>query len=169
MEFISTAISAIKDAGPKMYTAAFVSSLALVLMPPEYLAGLDLTDFKNNYGMAIGATLLISGSLLVVHLLFGLAKPVKRILAERRFDVNMKRVLAELTDEEKEFLRGYIHDGSNTIYASIYDGIANGLVAKQIIYRASNLSVPGSPGHNFPFNLQPYVRQLLKKSPELLL
>lgn len=52
-------------AGPKMYTAAFFVSLALVLVPLEYLATLGLTDFKRDYGMWIGATLLVTGGLLL--------------------------------------------------------------------------------------------------------
>jgi hypothetical protein len=168
MELISTVLSAIKEAGPKMYTAAFFGSLALVLAPPHYLAALGLTDFKREYGMAIGATLLVSGSLLLAHLLFALTRPFKRFSAERRFNASIKQTLRELTDEEKEFLRGYIRDGENTLYASIYDGVANGLVAKNITYRASNLSVPGSPGLKFPFNLQPYARKFLGRTPELL-
>lgn len=89
-------------------------------------------------------------------------------MAERRIHANIRQTLSELTGEEKEFLRGYILGGENTIYASIYDGIPNGLQAKDIVYRASSLSVPGAPGHKFPYNLQPYVRQILRRSPELL-
>jgi hypothetical protein len=39
-----------------------------------------------------------------------------------------------------------------------------GLVAKGVVYRASQVSVPGQPGMQFPFNLQPYARKLLTKN-----
>ena len=168
MEYFSTAISAIKEAGPKMYTAAFFVSLFVFLAPAEYLAMLGLTDVKRDYGIWIGATLLITGGLLLAQFLFGLANLVRRHMADRRFSANIKQSLTELTGEEKDFLRRYILGGENTIYASIYDGIPNGIHAKDIVYRASNLSVPGSPGHKFPYNLQPHARQILLRSPKLL-
>ena len=76
--------------------------------------------------------------------------------------------MAALTADEKQMLRPYIFAGENTVYESIYDGVANGLVAKRILYRASNLSVPGTPGVLFPFNLQPQARIELTKHPDFL-
>ena len=76
--------------------------------------------------------------------------------------------LANLTKAEKDFLRPFIIQGENTRYESIYDGVANGLQAKRIIYRASHLTVPGRPGMLAPCNLHPYARQVLDENRHLL-
>jgi hypothetical protein len=71
--------------------------------------------------------------------------------------------LKSLTKDEKAFLRPYIVDDENTQYASIYDGVANGLLAKNIVYRASHITVPGMPGMECPFNLRSYCRKVLNR------
>jgi hypothetical protein len=85
-----------------------------------------------------------------------------------RWHRETRRALADLTRSEKDFLRPFIIQGENTRYESIYDGVANGLQAKGIIYRASNLTVPGRPGMLAPCNLQPYARQVLNENRHLL-
>ena len=84
------------------------------------------------------------------------------------FKRNALEILSELTAKEKQFLRAYIDDGENTKHAPINDGVACGLVAKKILYRASNLSLPGMPGMIFPYNMQPHARKILRKKPELI-
>jgi hypothetical protein len=69
---------------------------------------------------------------------------------------------------EKKFLMPYILEGENSCNVSIYDGVANGLRAKAIIYRASDITIPGVPGMLCPHNMQPYARALLNKHRRLL-
>jgi len=82
-----------------------------------------------------------------------------------RIEQSVRGTLSELTEDEKSFLRHYIVDGQNTKYAQISDGVAKGLQAKNVVFRASNVSVPGG---SFPFNLQPVARRILTKRRQLL-
>jgi hypothetical protein len=90
-----------------------------------------------------------------------------RPFAHRRFIKGVRYQLSLLTLDEKDFLRPYIWGGENSNYAQFSDGVANGLAAKNIVYRASNMSVPGSLAA-FPYNLQPYARAELIKHPHWL-
>jgi hypothetical protein len=92
----------------------------------------------------------------------------RKNLREFNLKRNILNALMTLTQEEKAFLRPYIAQGTNTRYVSIYDGVANGLQAKKIIYRASSMSVAGAPGLLFPWNLQPTAREMLNDQPNLL-
>jgi hypothetical protein len=113
-------------------------------------------------GLAFGiAVLLVS---LANHAMHGIGSWVK----EWRFRRNLQSTLLDLTHAEKEFLRPFILEGNNTRYVSISDGVANGLQAKGVIYRASNFSLGGRPGMLFPWNLQPYARRALNENRHLL-
>jgi hypothetical protein len=76
-----------------------------------------------------------------------------------------KKSLHELTADEKAYLIPYVLENQNTQYFLLEDGIAGGLQAKTIIYRASNL---GSLVGGWAFNIQPWARDYLKEHPELL-
>jgi hypothetical protein len=127
--------------------------------------GLQVPDELQRWstaGVAFGL------AVLVVSLASHAAQIVGTWLNEWRLRRRLRSTLTDLTKAEKEFLRPYILQNENTRHQSIYDGVANGLEAKGIIYRASNFSVPGTPGIPFPWNLQPGARTVLNKKRHLL-
>jgi hypothetical protein len=167
-ESIAPLITTVKDAGPKVYAAVVIATLLLLFLPANIIATMGLTEFRLSNQPIIAALLIISGSLLAVHILFGGAPYAKSKLKNWSWRKATREYLDDLTNEEKEFLGIYINGGKNTRYAPIHDGVANGLVAKGIIYRASNFSVGGVPGALFAFNLQHYARKVLNKNRKLL-
>jgi hypothetical protein len=80
----------------------------------------------------------------------------------------LRKALEDLTYGEKELLQKYIFEDKTTQYFPIYDGIANALEAKNILCKASSVTVPGRPGMLCPYNLQPYARTFLSKRRDLL-
>ena len=168
LESIGSFVAAVKNAGPTLYAAAFVTSILLLFLPDITISQMGLTEFRAAHRSELGILLVGSASLLVAHTAFAISGLLKSKWRERRFQRNAQETLRGLTEEEKRFLRPYILDGENTRYESIYDGVANGLQAKGVIYRASNLSVPGVPGLLFPWNLQPFAREALSGDPNLL-
>ena len=168
MEYFTSIITATKEAGPRIYCAVFIVCLALIGLPASWVQWVGLEKFKADYQLYLALGLIVSFALLLVHFLFWLGEPVRSLIQDWRFNRNVKLVLQDLTEDEKVLVRKYIFDGKNTCYESIYAGVANGLEAKGIVYRASQLSVPGTPGVLFPYNLQPYARKILQKNPSLL-
>jgi hypothetical protein len=167
-EPIGSLINAIKNAGPVLYAAALAATSFLLFLPDDTITQMGLNEFRLTHRSELGATLLISASLLIVHALFAVGRSMRSGWKKWQFQRNARAMLEELTEEEKEFLRPYILAGENTQHASIYDGIANGLEARRIVYRASQMSVAGTPGLLFPWNLQPYARTMLSEEPYLL-
>jgi hypothetical protein len=167
-EPIAPLITAIRNAGPPIYAAALAASLLLLFLPEPFIAQLGLATFRQSHRTELGVVLIASASLLVIHAAFATAPVVKRRWITWRFQRGTRTTLANLTVAEKQFIRPYIVEGENTRYLSIYDGVANGLEAKNIVYKASHVTVPGRPGMLCPFNLQPYARTYLNKKPELL-
>jgi hypothetical protein len=162
-ELIAPLITAVKNAGPPIYTAVLVATLFLVLLPDPYLTQLGLVEIRLQYRTAIGIALIASASLLIVSTLFALAPHLGNRWKVWRLHRDTFHSLKTLTKAEKEFLMPYILGGENTRNVSIYDGVANGLRAKAIIYRASDVTIPGRSGMLCPHNMQPYARELLNK------
>lgn len=162
---LGSLISAIVAAGTPIYAAFFVASGLALFLPSRLIGQLGLDDLIRSYRMYVGLTFLITASLLFVQLmslLWSLASmPFENWLFERRG----VKLMEELTEEEKAFLRPYIANGQTSRHAAINDGVAQGLAAKKVIFRSSNI---GHVFGGFPYNLQPYVRRLLTKRPELL-
>jgi hypothetical protein len=159
----------------------FLSLLRMALDRGWTLGGILAIFFGGilasvHYGIPVPAALqewsaagaIFGVAVLIVSLTSNVARGVGNLAKRWRFRRNTQTILRTLTKAEKEFLRSYILGDENTRYASIYDGVANGLQAKGIVYRASNISVPGTPGMLFPWNLQPDAREALNKNRSFL-
>lgn len=164
MEFVGSIFTAVINGGWKIYLAAFIASAALLFIPDSLIGQLGLEEIRHNYRTYAGIVLVASASLLLVNIISGIVQIALRPWYERRFNRVVYRTLCELTQAEKDFLREFIFGHANTVSAPVNDGVAGGLAAKKIIYRSSNISY----GFEWPYNLQPTPRKLLKAHPELL-
>jgi hypothetical protein len=165
---VGSLVTAIRNAGPPLYAAALISTLLLLLLPDYIIAELALLQFRQAHRLELGVAFIASASLLIVQGLFALAPFLRTQWQMWRRRRDARETLAALTKAEKEFLRTFIIGGENTRFESLYDGVANGLIAKHILYRASQLTVPGMPGMLLAYNLQPYFRKMLNKNRHFL-
>ena len=164
-EWFSAAIlTAIKTAGPVIYTAAFAGSGLILFLPINVIDELGLTEFKIAHRTELGALFIGSASLVAAHAVFALWPVVREAFEGWRAKRNTRGFLKTLTTDEKKFLRPYVVNGENTRNESIYNGVANGLKMKGIIYPASDVTIPGRPGMQVPFNLSPYIRKVLTRN-----
>ena len=152
----------LKSATPKVALAVFLCSSVLLFAPLEFVMKIGLESFRNDYVSVIGFVFLASGVLTLLNASHAALNPIKTFMAESQLERNTNIILNELTAAEKAVLRPYILGGENTQYFPISDGISSGLQTKGILYRASNLSLPG-PGSPFAYNLQPIARKLLNR------
>ncbi|MDH2346645.1 super-infection exclusion protein B [Bradyrhizobium sp. SSUT77] len=167
METIASVVLALLKSGLRIYVAVLIAASAALFLPAGLLETLGISEFRNAHRMELGFAFLASASLVTGHLLFAVGNLVSKPFRQRKFARDLRETLETLTYDEKMFLQPYIHGGENSNIASYADGVANGLVAKKILYRASNASIPGTI-LAFPFNMQPYARKDLMKHPELL-
>jgi len=164
MEWIGSVLSTVINAGWKIYLAAFFASAALLFIPDSLITQLGLEEIRHSYRTYAGIVLVGSVSLLIVNITSSIVHMMLKPWRDRQFVRAVHRMLRELTQDEKDFLRPFIFGNANTVTSPINDGIAGGLAAKQIIYRSSNVSL----GLDWPYNLQPIPRKLLTAHPELL-
>jgi hypothetical protein len=164
MEWVSSAISTILNAGWKIYLAALLASATLLFLPDPVAVDLGLAEIRNAYRTYAGIVLVGSASLIVVQIIAFLVQICLRPWRNWQFNKAVYKTLTELTYAEKDFLREFIFGHANTVMAPINDGVSGGLAAKRIIYRSSNVS----HGLDWPYNLQPIPRKLLTEHPDLL-
>lgn len=77
-----------------------------------------------------------------------------------------KRILANLSKDEKELLREYINNDTKTRTFSIQNGTAMGLKAYNVLYMSSNITRGRSL--MFPFNIETWAWEMLKENPKYL-
>ena len=136
------------------------------------LSDLGILEPATTYRAYIGGTLIVTGGLLIAQasgavlalLKRGFGKRMKRIRRAEALEAE-KEALQGLTGDERTYLAPFVLGGENTVYFHVQDGVAGGLEAKEIIYRASTV---GDMINGFAFNLQPWARQYLEEHPEIL-
>ena len=149
---------------PAQLAVAIASGV--VLFGPEWMiAGMGLRAIRDDYRPVLGGALLIIVSLLCAEgasTVLGWGR--QRIVGRRNDQIRIRR-LHDLTPHERVALRGYLEHDTRTRYFQPSNGVAQGLVHAQIIYRAANLS---SPAEGFAYNVQPWAWHYLRAHPELV-
>src|SRR5450759_557295 len=107
-EPIAPLITAVKNAGPPLYAAALVGSALLLFLPDSFISQIGLIEFRTAYRPELGAILIGSASLLVVYISLSAGRLAKSRWKTWRFDRNALQMLAELTEDEKQFLRPFV-------------------------------------------------------------
>jgi hypothetical protein len=138
---------------PKVFFALALVGFLVLFLPNSVVETIGLLEFREQYKGYIGIITLICSSLLLGHV--G-SIAYKQIVLR----ISFWRTMRDLSLEEKIALKPYISNDDATRSFIIGDGIANGLTAKKILYRASNV---GTYGNRFAFNLQPWARRYLRR------
>jgi hypothetical protein len=163
-EAAGAVIAAVIKAGVPIYVAALIASSLMLFVPDTIAQQIGVVEFRQLYRGYLGGAFVASISLLAAYGLSATSDVINNRLDDRRLRRLTLKTLSMLTSDEKRFLRGFIVEGENTVYAAISDGVSGGLVAKRLVYRSSNII----QGFNAPFNLQPIARKLLTENPRLL-
>lgn len=163
-EAIGAIIAAVIKVGVPIYVAALIASTLLLFLPDSAAHQIGIDEFRQLYRGYLGAAFVASVSLLAASGLSATSHVIGNRLDDRRLRRLTLDTLGMLTSDEKQFLRGFIVEGQNTVHAPLSDGVSGGLVAKQVVYRSSNIF----HGFTAPFNLQPIARALLTENPRLL-
>ncbi len=149
---------------PATTLAVAIACTIVIFLPETVAAQLGLVEFRTDYRGLLGWGFVLSWSSLGAALIWWLKSIIAKKFKVRKQERIRQQHLHELTPEEKGYLIEY-KNGQNSIYCDIEDGIAGGLLAKDIIYRSSNVfnMVDG-----VPYNIQPWAKRYLDDHPELL-
>ncbi|HVQ68146.1 MAG TPA: super-infection exclusion protein B, partial [Bradyrhizobium sp.] len=114
MEWIGSVLSTVINAGWKIYLAAFFASAALLFIPDSLITQLGLEEIRHSYRTYAGIVLVGSVSLLIVNITSSIVHMMLKPWRDRQFVRAVHRMLRELTQDEKDFLRPFIFGNANT-------------------------------------------------------
>lgn len=158
-------LGVLKKLTPQLFLGISVGVGIVLFSADSFLNELGILDFQEQYKSILGIIFLVSVSVIFSQLGFWCARKAQKAWKLRIARKAQKRQLHELTPAEKTYLSPFIFDKENTVKSPVDDGVAGGLEAKGIIYRASTL------GHvitGWPYNLQPWAREYLEENSHLL-
>lgn len=139
----------------------------MVLFSPSSVLGvLGLDGLRAEHQPWVGAVFVVSTLLFATAAIRAMAEMFGPIIRGRWNLRQWEKELHVLSPPEVGALREYIDNETTTRSFYLSDGVAGGLVGKNILYRASNIGHPGSV--SFDYNLQPWAWRYLRKHPEIL-
>ena len=150
---------------PRFWFGILLSTSALLFLPSEVLDKIGLKDFRDTQKTWIGLVFLGSTVFLSSYAAEEIWTTSKKAYLERRQLKSWQNQIVDLSPPEKLVLREYIENQETTRYFEISNGIVNGLVAKKILYCASNI---GAYWTSFPFNMQPWAWKYLNEHTDIL-
>ena len=164
MESVLKFLEALKHP-TRLCAAAFLASCFTVLAPGTILNLLGVSGLRDRYRPWIGGATVLSAAVLLVEAataLHGRWKRRKAVQAQRR---QRENYLKSLTPAEKQLLRIYHEECTQSQNLPFNEGIVLGLVRKGILYQASGLIVR----FQAPFNIQPWAWDYIETHPEILI
>ena len=167
---ILSTFSVLSKAMPFILFAIAVLSGAMLFLPSGIIQAIGMNDFIKTNRSYIALTFLASAAFLISHLFFsGLIGVMGRIRKRNEAQILLKdkhQLLQYLTPDEKRYLRPYIFNDKTSQDFPIKDEIADNLVKKGIILKATDMDTSYTTG--FPYSLKPWAREYLSKNRKLL-
>ncbi|KXF78540.1 hypothetical protein ATN84_01740 [Paramesorhizobium deserti] len=164
-EWLTKLFSLSQEISSKVALPMFLATTAILFLPDEYASRIGIDELRGQYRLYIGLILVIGGTALASNLLWAIGGFIKPYLKERVWLYHRRKVLLDLTNDEKAILRCFIFDGRSEVHADISNGTINLLEGKKIVTRASSVS---SLNMKWAYLIHPWARTYLKKHPELL-
>lgn len=149
---------------PKYLFPIFLVTGFTLFAPINILDIFGLTVLVTKIRSYLGVVFLLSIALLVTNLGHSLFEWIRAKYQGKRDLKDLQKRLHSLTDNEKHILLYYINQKTRTQYLSLDNGVANGLVVEEIIYR------PLEVGRldEWAYNIQPWAWDYLNTHLDLL-
>ena len=165
MEWLGQFINAIAKIAPAPLIAVGIATGIVLFVSDSTAATLGIDSFRLVHRGLIGAGFIFSWSYLAAHFLWWLRKIVADGWSRRKSRLAREKQLHSLTPDEQRYLAPYVRENVNTQEFQVEDGVIGGLLAKEIVYRSSNVfdMVEG-----VPYNMQPWANKYLAEHLELL-
>lgn len=150
---------------PRYLVSLGIATSFLLFSPKNVLQYLRIYNFTQDYRQWISILLILSVALLAVSIAIEAMQVIKHWWNKKKFYNRMSKRLNNLTEDEKQILRYYIANQTKSNVLKFDDGIVQGLVAKDIIRRASSL---GNLLEGFPYNISEFAWEYLNEDPWIL-
>ncbi|MCW9011045.1 superinfection exclusion B family protein [Marinobacter sp.] len=145
-----------------------IFSSLLIFLPESTIQDVGLEALSKEYKVHIGLVFLFSIAFLVAYSLNAIWSVfLGTWLREKASLYFLKKEANDLTEEEKELLKGFVENRTRSMNLSMKNGVVLGLEKRQFIIRTGNLGTDAL-SMSFPYAIQPWAWEYLNKHPELL-
>jgi hypothetical protein len=160
---------------PQFVFVLAVTTGLIIFLPDNIVQKMGLYQSRSTFLPYISIIFLVSTILFITQMSTkGFAWNKARRKRESDLRSRLKGLEA-LTKEERAILRGFIERQTMTQRLDVDSGIVNGLMLKDIIYRATERATSGFADHNYygraygcDHNMQPWAWEYLNEHPHLL-
>lgn len=165
MEWISKLID-INKIPIKIVVLIWIISWLLLYLPPDFINGLNLTEFKSDYGKYFGIAFLTSSAFLLIMFVAWIINKISNQIRQGKYKTIIREAIDQLDMHEKSVLREFFIQGKHTLKMPIDDPTVSGLLSKRVLYQVSQLGEMGIVGMLFNCSITDIARKLL--SPQIL-
>jgi hypothetical protein len=160
-DFFNSLLSLLKKPSPILVSVSIATG-ALIFLDQSYLKKLFLLDFRNQYGIYIGITFMISTSILLMYcLMFSYRKILEPFELAKLKKIRVKNLLS-LNQEQLYTVIQIYYRPNHSANLDISQSLTTTLEYYQIIGRASQIGVAFT---YFSYFLQPWVVEYIRKNP----
>ncbi|MBF9017181.1 MULTISPECIES: super-infection exclusion protein B [unclassified Oceanispirochaeta] len=92
---------------------------------------------------------------------------IQNQIEQQLYFKSLRSHIKSLSNDEKSFMNRYLQENLSSIHATPCEGTTGSLEAKGLIFRSSQLGIPGSL-QSFPYTIQPWVLKYLKNNPKYI-
>jgi hypothetical protein len=134
---IAKTLDSFRKLAPVPLLAIGIASTVMLFAPLKFVSKLGVETFREEYRSVIGGVFIVSWCYLLAHLIWWLLRKIAAKIKFRRTRKIREGYLHDLTPEEKDHLTPYILGDKTTQLFHYDDGVAIGLIHKEIVYQAS--------------------------------
>lgn len=164
MQFVHTVWQVLEKISVPLLLSGVLGLAFLLFSPLSWRHPLGLALIDESTRTYLGVSFWLSIVLLLSRFLSFLGRTVRDWRARSKLDTRRLRLAQSLSSEEKEVLHDLVVKGQCSVVGDYYDPVLRSLVMKEFLVVATN----AAPLHDFPFLIQPWAIELLKRRPELL-
>lgn len=151
-------------------SAISLASGLILFLPDELLKKMYMIEFKNKWGFIIGATFIVSTSILAIGILRNIYKFFHKKYLNFKFKKHSNKIINSLDMYKKMIVYILYTKDNNTVELPLNDGAVVFLEHSMVIQKATRQhAVDDISNPKFPYFLQPWVVKKLNKDEDLLL
>ncbi|MED4016291.1 superinfection exclusion B family protein [Sutcliffiella cohnii] len=149
--------------------ALSLASGILLFSSTTILEKMFMIDFRDNYGFIIGIVFIVSLSILIVNLIYKIAKSISDARAKKYFYETAEKRLLKLNNYQKAIIYELYQQDNRTLPLPLHDGAVLELEQHIMIGKATTqYMVSDLNNASFPYLLHPWVVDELINKPGLL-
>lgn len=153
----------------KIMVAIALATGMILFLPDPLISKMYMDGFRNEYGFIIGATFVVSVSILTIGIIISIYNYFYQIHTQKKIKENSGKLIASLDDYKKTIVYLLYNEDNHTHELPLNDGAVVFLENMMVIGKATNqYFVDDITNPMFPYLLQPWVIEKLQNDEELL-